>query len=494
MIFSPTGAKAKSLLPICVAALFGGALASSCSGGLGPAPTGTPLTVADTPTRARTPDGQYISWKEHLIDDEQIGGVVLRGGDGLRMADLDQDGYLDIVSVHEDNHHIRLAFGSANPDQWELATLAEKNEAKAAEDVSIADANGDGLLDIVAACELAHLIYFQNPGKDIRAGRWPRVIPAVTQDRGSFIRVFFADFDGDGHPEVTAPNKGEQLPGAEGYEKKEFPLKEILWYRLPPNPLDGKGWKAHVLTRVKIPINAQPIDLDGDGDLDILGGSRGEARIFWFENLGGGEIRFQEHRIEVSGRHVPQQPGGKRLTGMNVVFHDLSGDGRVDLVLQETPTLVVWLEQPAKISEPWQIHRIGDLAPDSSTGLALADINSDGRLDLITGGYSQNPRDHDGENITAASSTGRLAWFEQPEDPAVEWIRHDISRRKRGMYDAFIPQDMDRDGDVDFVTTRGNSGNFDGVLWLEQVRTAEAVKSFQPARTHESAHLPLPPE
>ena len=61
------------------------------------------------------------------------------------------------------------------------------------------------------------------------------------------------------------------------------------------------------------------------------------------------------------------------------------------------------------------------------------------------------------------------------------------------MYDAFIANDMDDDGDVDFVTTRGNSGNFDGVLWIEQVRTDEPVKSFQPAREKESAHLPLPP-
>ena len=45
------------------------------------------------------------------------------------------------------------------------------------------------------------------------------------------------------------------------------------------------------------------------------------------------------------------------------------------------------------------------------------------------------------------------------------------------MYDAFIPRDMDGDGDVDFVTTRGNSRSFDGVQWLEQVRTPGRVPS-----------------
>ena len=460
-------------------------------------PPSAPLTVAETPTTARTPDGQYISWKEHLIDDQQLsGGIRLRGGDGLQMADLDQDGIEDIVSVHEDSNHIRIAFGSGFADRWELATLSSGGEAMAAEDVSIADANGDGWLDIVAACELAHLIYFQNPGKDARQAYWPRVIPMTARDRGSYIRVFFADLNGDGRPEVTTANKGEQLPslpGQEGgYTDADYPLKEISWYEVPADPLDARGWIEHVLTRVKIPINAQPADLDGDGDLDILGGSRGEARVMWFENLGGTPPAFREHSIEVTGRNVPQQPGGKRLTGMNVVFHDLNKDGRLDIVLQEDPFSIVWLEQPADFSEPWPIHKIGDLSPDSSTGLALADINGDGRPDLITGGYSQNPRDHDEDELTADSSCGRLAWFEQPEDPVAQWPRHDISRRKRGMYDAFIARDMDGDGDMDFAATRGNSGNFDGVLWLEQVRTAQPLKSFQPARESESAPMPLP--
>ena len=83
-------------------------------------PPATPLTVADTPTDARAPDGEYISWREHRIDDEDLAGVPIRGGDGLQMADIDRDGFLDIVSVHEDSNHLRIAFGSADPDPWVL--------------------------------------------------------------------------------------------------------------------------------------------------------------------------------------------------------------------------------------------------------------------------------------------------------------------------------------------------------------------------------------
>ena len=82
--------------------------------------------VASRLTDVKSADGQYISWKEHLIDGLEISGVPLSGSDGLIMGDLDKDGYPDIVSVHESDTeydgiakgHIRLAFGSADPDQW----------------------------------------------------------------------------------------------------------------------------------------------------------------------------------------------------------------------------------------------------------------------------------------------------------------------------------------------------------------------------------------
>ena len=185
-------------------------------------------------SEALSTDQQYISWREHIIDDPITAKEPFNGSDGLVMADLDLDGFVDIVYVHESDSgydsavydanlevplegHVRIAFATADPNVWTNITVAEGDEVAAPEDAAIADVNGDGFPDVLVAAELGHLIYLQNPGRNARSMPWPRLILPMTKNQGSYLRVFFADFNNDGQVEATTANKGAQRPGPKDY-------------------------------------------------------------------------------------------------------------------------------------------------------------------------------------------------------------------------------------------------------------------------------------
>lgn len=433
----------------------------------------------DRRTRARSAkDGKYISWREHRIDDEGISKVRLRGGDGLEVTDLDNDGNIDVVSVHEDSSHIRIAFGTQDPDRWDNFTLASGEAVKACEDVAVGDINGDGRMDIVVACEVGNLTYFQAAEKPRDISAWKATVLAATLGRGSWIRVKIADVNGDGKLDIVGVNKGRFRPPTPG---------TFSCFYVHGEPTDSDAWKETVIGRASFPaINARPIDLDQDGDLDIVGGSWGEGSIYVFENTAEG-VHWRKHPV-----HSGPQPVA---IGFMMEFTDVDGDGRIDIISGSGPRSdrdqIHWFQHPGKLGQNWKPYFLGSVHPDRATGLRLTDINDDARLDLVVGGYSWGLREREPRNPKLEDSCGRLAWFEMPREPMKEWIRHDVSRRRRGMFDAFVVRDVNGDGLLDLITTRGNSGEYDGVIWLEQVRTHKPVPAFKQARTHDSSEIPI---
>jgi hypothetical protein len=472
-------------------------------------------TVADMSTVARAASGDFISWREHRIDDQDInGGLPIRGGDGIAIGDIDRDGFEDLVTAHEDSNHIRIAFSNGSTEKWTLRTIAEGAIAGAVEDVALVDLNEDGYLDVVAACENAHLLYLQNPGLQVRSGKWTALTPDFSLGRGSWLRVFATDIDGDGRAELTAANKG--TADVVRLDAGDVDNGATSLIRILGDPLISANWQETVLFQEGVPNTALPVDIDGDGDADVIAAKRVRQQVVIIENRGlsnQGELETQPRPVRIlPAFDVPA--GWQALTS---AFHadtaDINGDGRLDLLLNvlelaDDPSFrhagLGWLMQGETLDAPWVLHRIGDTLPDWVIGIHVTDIDGDGDEDVVTGGYSGiniidggysgASRDFDDPSVTSASSVGRIAWFENPGSVGNKWTRHDVSRRTRGMFDMFASRDVDGDGDIDLISTRGNSGQYDGVFWLEQVRTKVPAPRFTPARAVESRALPLPPD
>lgn len=433
------------------------------------------VPVQDLDTEARNAEDLAISWRETLIDDQGTSGVLLRGAVVLTRGNLDGDGQPDILTAYRDSSYLRAAFSTADPAEKFLLSLAENEDVAGISDIAIGDINADGWADIIAITDTG-LLYLQNPAQSKPGFRWQRIHPATAE--GAWVSVHILDLNGDGKAEIVAlrpPVVGE-LPS--------------LFQLLPgDNPISGDGWTTQLLAKHEDASFVVPGDLDGDGDLDFFTGVGAVSGLVWFRNNSSeARVAFEPRTVSVEGFsgaiHSP-------------LLADLDGDSRLDVAGALDTGMIVTIVQSATPGAAWSARTIGNLDPDGVAGLAAADIDGDGDMDLLAGSEGSGPRDADAEvepaQVNLSAPAARIAWFESPGSGSGAWKRHDLFRRERGRFSAFIPFDADNDGDIDFLGVRSDSGSLDGLFLLQQLHSAEPVFRFDPARLRgESLALPLP--
>ena len=249
------------------------------------------------------------------------------------------------------------------------------------------------------------------------------------------------DFDHDGHIDILSSYSGQ-----------------VVLHRGPswdPYPLHRFGTQHSRNKPRRDCIHSCLLDVDNDGDLDFCGSNN---TVFWLEcpsePFSGKPWVYRTIDDEILGTHC-------LITG------DVNGDGRLDLIANSgrgpsqtsIPNSLTWLEVPSQPRDgtPWKRHVFADRdAPGGSHYTGIADVNSDGLPDICCA--AKGGQGFDGGEW--------FAWWEQLPNGVEPWKRHLLATDQPGATNIH-PLDVDGDGMMDFVATRGHGH---GVLWFQGPR------------------------
>ncbi len=372
-------------------------------------------------------------WKRHTID------ASSRGADGVRLADLDGDGLLDVVTGWEEGGVIRVCLnpgpkGARGP--WPGVTVGR---VASPEDAVMVDLDGDGRLDVVSSCEGRTQGMFVHWGpkdrdKLLDPGAWrTEPIPAA-QDK---TRWMFA------LPVPTRAGKGFDLVVG-----SKQPGAMIGWLHSPEDPRRLDRWRLRAVCQAGWIMSLVAADLDGDGDPDVVASDRKGPgrRVLWLENPGPGRgaAAWKAHTLGAAGEEV-----------MFLDVADVEGDGRRDVLVAVKPRAIVWLRQPAEKDGDWTGQRI-DYGDRFGTAKAVraGDVDGDGRTDLV---------------VTCEGAKGPLSgifWLQRKgAGPEAPWTARDIGGPEGAKYDLVELLDLDGDGDLDALTCEERDNL--GVVWYE---------------------------
>lgn len=283
-------------------------------------------------------------------------------------ADIDGDGDMDVLAgyVQLDKvvwHENTDGLGAFGPERSVVSF------ALTCSGVDSGDIDGDGDIDVLSTLALAgKLAWNANSG----AGTFgPKTILATFGSSGSgVLSSRLADLDGDGDLDVLAGYGYSAGPGLPGQNN------QLLWFA-NADSLGGYGGAQLIDAALSLPGAIEGVDLDDDGDLDVLAASAYDGQINWYENTDGaasfGLARVIRHPVV----------GTAQVVSFTTADVDLDGD--LDVVTAEgIPDRLVLHENMDGLVDSWNEVLVSSHA-SPVRDVVSADFDLDGDIDLAFG-------------------------------------------------------------------------------------------------------------
>jgi hypothetical protein len=348
------------------------------------------------------------------------------------------------------------------PGAWpgETATAARyarhafslKSDSPAAvASVRFLDLDGDGRPHIVGADMASGIVFAADPA---RREAPVRVLARIPHP----CHLEATDLDQDGLVDLLVADLGAIPPG-------DYLKGSVVWLRR----LREGGYQpftlASGLPRV---ADAQAADVDGDGDLDVLVGAFGWREV-------GGILLLENRTVSASTPVFVKRELDPRPGAIHVAPADLNRDGKPDfvaLLAQHYETVIAFLGDGAGAFRPHTLYAAPHPAWGSS-GLALADFDRDGDLDVVV-------TNGDMLDDFLLKPYHGIRWLENRG--GLDFEAHELAGLA-GVHRA-LASDLDLDGDMDvlagafvhFQTPQGDvrdpragdHARMPSLVWLEQ--------------------------
>lgn len=377
------------------------------------------------------------------------------GSHSMRLADVDNDGDIDLFGANWSGAHQTIELWEnliAQParENWKRIVI-DKSRPGQAIFITAADLDGDGSQDIVAGG-----FWYSNPGEP--SAKWRR--NAIGGGAKNMAAVF--DFDNDGDVDILATKgegseanaefvwakndglgsfspvtnipegTGDFLQGIAigGFSADGLIQAALSWHAankgiqlisIPAKPDDGL-WQLQHVTDLSQDEQLSAGDIDGDGDLDLLLGTK------WVRN---DNSTWQPFDLTLANTNPDRN-----------CLADLNGDGRLDAIVGyeaiSKQGKLAWYEQNHSVTSPWKEHLISEIIGPMS--LDVEDMDGDGDLDVVAG-----------EHNLDAPSKARLFVFENSDGTGTSWITHLVHTGDEH-HDGTQVVDIDGDGDFDIIS------------------------------------------